>query len=266
LINLGSVSFLNAKPLTYALENDLIKHDFNIIQTPPSELSQKLYNGEIDLGLIPVAELLKRKNYRVVPDISISSTGNVDSVIVLAKSGLKELKTIAVDRRSQSSTALLRIVLEIFHNSRPEYIPTDIDSSDMLEGVDGAMLIGDSGLKKCYSHDEGYKVYDLGKIWNDETGLPFVYAVFAVNRDVILGENLDALIESKRYGLDNIDKIAGIESAKLSIDCDICRTYLSDRIKYDLGEAEIKGIIKYSQLLAELDQAEEITKLAIYSE
>ena len=266
MINLGSVSFLNAKPLTYALENDLIKHDFNIIQKPPSELSQKLYNKEIDLGLIPVAELLKRKDYRVVPEISISSTGKVDSVIVLAKSGLNELKTIAVDRRSQSSTALLRIVLEIFHRVRPEYIPTDIDSRDMLEGVDGAMLIGDSGLKKCYSPEEGYKVYDLGEIWADETGLPFVYAVFAVNRDVILGENIDALLESKKYGLGVIDKIAGIESAKLNIDCDICRKYLSDRIKYDLGEAEIKGIIKYSQLLAQLDQAEEVTKLAIYSE
>ena len=266
MIKLGSVSFLNAKPITYALENNLIKHDFEIIQTPPSDLSRMLHQKEIDLGFIPVAELLRRKNYSVVPGVSISSIGKVDSVILLAKSDINVLKTVAVDKRSQSSTALLRIVLELFYNVRPEYIPTDIDSDDTLDSVDGAMLIGDSGLRKCYAPEEGYKVYDLGEIWTKQTGLPFVYAVFAVNKDVILGDNLQALIESKNYGLGMIDKIADIESRKLGIDCDICRTYLRDRIKYDLGAEEIKGIIKYSELLSELDRAEKISALDIYSE
>ncbi len=266
MIKLGSVSFLNAKPITYALENNLIKHDFEIIQTPPSDLSRMLYEKEIDLGFIPVAELLKRENYSVVPGISISSMGKVDSVILLAKSDISGLKTVAVDRRSQSSTALLRIVLELFNNVHPEFIPTDIDNENMLEGVDGAMLIGDSGLRKCYAPEKDYRVYDLGEIWTEETGLPFVYAVFAVNKDVILGDNLQALTESKKYGFSMIDKIADIESQKIGIDCDICRIYLKDRIKYDLGEKEIKGIIKYSELLSELDRAEKISALDIYSE
>ena len=118
LIKLGSVSFLNAQPLTYAIENNLIDHEFDLIQTPPSELSQKLNNRDIDVGLIPVAELLKRKNYNVVSGISISSIGKVDSVILVAKQGIKDLASIAVDKRSQSSTALLRIVLEIFFGIR----------------------------------------------------------------------------------------------------------------------------------------------------
>ena len=264
MINLGSVSFLNAKPLTFALENNLIEHDFNIIQTPPSELSVKLYNKEIDLGLIPVAELLNRKNYRVVPEISISSRGKVDSVIVLAKKDLGEIKSVAVDIRSQSSTALLRIVLEKFHSITPEYVPADIDKDNVLEGVDAAMLIGDSGLKMCYSHDEHYKLYDLGEIWTEETGLPFVYAVFAVNENVILGNNLKALIESKKYGMGVIDKIVDAESEKLGIDDGICLTYLRDRIKYDLGSDEIKGILKYSELLSELNQTEKISDLKMY--
>ena len=266
LIKLGSVSFLNAKPLTYALENNLIDHEFDLIQTPPSELSLKLHNKEIDIGLIPVAELLKRKDYRVVPQISISSIGKVDSVIVLSKSDLRDLKTIAVDKRSQSSTALLRIVLEIFYGVEPSYISRNIDKEDFLDGVDGAMLIGDSGLKKCYDADNTYKLYDLGEIWTGETGLPFVYAVFAVNEGVILGKNLDALLESKNYGLGIVDKIAETESQKIGIAKDVCLKYLTDRIKYDLGEEEIKGIIKYSELLSELNEAEKISDLNLYSE
>ncbi len=266
LIKLGSVSFLNAKPLTYALENNLLSHEFYLIQTPPSELSLKLHNKEIDIGLIPVAELLKRKKYTIVPEISISSIGKVDSVIVISKSDLRELKTIAVDKRSQSSTALLRIVLEIFYSVQTTYVSRDIDKEDFLDGVDGAMLIGDSGLKECYKADNPYKLYDLGEIWTTETGLPFVYAVFAVNEGIILGKNLDALIESKNYGLGILDKIAETESQKIGIEKDVCLKYLTDRIKYDLGTEEIKGIIKYSELLSELNEAEKISDLNIYSE
>ena len=266
LIKLGSVPFLNAKPLTYALTNNLIDHEFDLIQTPPSELSAKLHRKEIDVGLIPVAELLRRKDYSVVPQISISSSGKVDSVIVIAKSDLRELKTIAVDKRSQSSTALLRIVLEIFYGSKPDYIPTDIDKADMLEGVDGAMLIGDSGLRECHTADNPYRLYDLGEIWTGKTGLPFVYAVFAVNEGVILGKNLDALIESKNYGLGIIDEIAETESQKIGIEKDVCLKYLTDRIKYDLGEEEVKGIVKYSELLSELNETQKISELNIYPE
>ena len=266
LIKLGSVSFLNAKPLTYAIENNLVEHDFELTQTPPSELSLKLFNKEIDIGLIPVAELLKRKDYSVVPGISISSVGKVDSVIVISKSDLRELKTIAVDKRSQSSTALLRIVLEIFYGVQPTYLTRNIDKEGFLDGVDGAMIIGDSGLKECYNTDNPYRIYDLGEIWTSETGLPFVYAVFAVNKGVILGKNVDALIESKAYGLGIVDRIAETESQKIGIEKDVCFKYLTDRIKYDLGKEEIKGIIKYSELLSELNEAEKISELNIYSE
>lgn len=265
LIKLGSVSFLNAQPLTYAIEHNLIEHEFDLIQTPPSELSQKLYNKEIDLGLIPVAELLKRKNYRVVPAISISSLGKVDSVIIVAKKDIKELRSIAVDHRSQSSTALLRIVLEIFYGNNPEYIPTDIEKDGMMDDVDGAMLIGDSGLREYYNLSEEYKIYDLGEIWTNETDLPFVYAVFAGHRDVILDGNLDSLLESKNYGLGVVDKIADIESQKLGINYDICYKYLTDRIRYDLGKQEIRGLVKYSELLEELGEADKIIDLNFYT-
>ncbi len=265
LIKLGSVSFLNAQPLTYAIENNLIEHEFDLIQTPPSELSLRLHKKEIDLGLIPVAELLKRIEYYVVPDISISSFGKVDSVIVIAKKDIKELSKVAVDKRSQSSTALLRIVMQIFYGTNAEYIPTDIDKDDFLDGVDGAMLIGDSGLKKFYDMNTQYKTYDLGEIWTQEMGLPFVYAVFAGHKDVILGRNIQALVESKNYGLGIVDKISNEESRKLGIDYDICYKYLTDRIKYDLGEQEIKGIIKYSELLEELGEAQKIDNINLYT-
>ncbi len=265
MTRLGSVSFLNAKPLTFALEKGLVEHDFELILTPPAELSVMLHRKDIDVGLIPVAEFIKRKKYRAVPNISISSNGRVDSVILLTRGGLKDIKTVAVDRRSQSSTALLRIVLEIFHDISPSYIPREPDA-DFLKGVDAGMLIGDIGLEKAYDPPEGYNVFDLGEIWTNETGLPFVYAVFAVNEGVALGENLEALAKSKACGTGMIQEIAKYESRRIGLDEKICNVYLSERIKYDLGEREIQGIIRYSELLSELGECEKISGVNIYTQ
>ena len=255
---------MNAKPLTFALEHGLVEHGFDIKLTPPSELSQLLLNKDIDMGLIPVAEFIKRNSYSAVPDISISSFGKVDSVVLLSKGGLKNIKKIAVDRRSQSSTALLKIILEVFRGLSPEYLPRAM-SGDFLDGVDAGMIIGDTGLEKTYSPPRGYEVYDLGEIWTEETGLPFVYAVFAVNEGVELGSNLDALYKSKEYGLGITGKIAKLESLRTGIGEGICHTYLTERIKYGLGEKEIEAIGRYSEYLWRLGEAEKITNIRLYS-
>ncbi len=269
LLRLGTVSFLNSKPLTYAIEENIIENDYELVATPPAELSVKLYERELDLALIPVAELLGRKSYAVVPDISISSCGKVDSVILLSKGDIGSMGKVAVDKRSQSSTALLRIILEMFNKLSPVYEPRKYETSNLsegfLNGVDGGMLIGDAGLKYMYNPPEGYRVYDLGEIWTEHTGLPFVYAVFAVNEGVALGRNLEALSGSKAYGLSNLRKIATIGSRETGLSEEICYTYVSQRIKYDLGEAGVKGIIKYSELLSELGLCDKITDLNIYS-
>ena len=265
MIKLGSVPFLNVRPLIYPLEAGLLEHDFEIIYTPPSSLSQMLFERKVDLGLVPVAELLRRQNYSVVSNISISSSGKVDSVILLAKSGIKDLRTVAVDARSRSSTALLRVILEVFHKLSPAYIPREPEER-FLAGVDGGMLIGNAGLKLRYFPPTGYEVFDLGEIWTDETGLPFVYAVYAVDKDVHLGKNLQALETAKSMGLKLVKKIAKIESENIGLSEEICLRYLTERIRYDLGEREIRGIMAYGKLLGQLEEIKEIKDLQIYSQ
>ncbi|MGE5446571.1 MAG: menaquinone biosynthetic enzyme MqnA/MqnD family protein [Ignavibacteriales bacterium] len=265
MIKLGSVPFLNVKPLIFPLEERLVGHDFEVSYTPPSGLSRMLFERKVDVGLIPVAELLKRGTYSIVPNISISSYGKVDSVILVARSEIRGIKTVAVDARSQSSAALLRVILEIFNELSPNYINREPDNR-FLDGVDGGMLIGNVGLKFRYSPPHGYRVFDLGEIWTSETGLPFVYAIYAVNSGVHLGENLRALDTAKSIGLKNVERIAKAESEKLGFGEEICLRYLTERIKYDLREEEIKGISAYSRFLAELGGIEKIPNLRFYSE
>lgn len=265
LIKLGSVPFLNVKPLIYPLEERLIDHDFEVSYTPPANLSNMLFEKKVDLGLIPVAELLKRGIYSIVPNISISSCGKVDSVILITRMEMKRIGTVAVDVRSQSSAALLRVILEIFNKLTPTYVNRE-PNNKFLDGVDGGLLIGDTGLRFKYFPPHGYRVFDLGEIWTTETGLPFVYAVYAVNNGVVLGKSLRALGAAKSIGLKNVERISKIESEKLGFGEEICLRYLTERIKYDLGEKEMKGISAYSKFLGELGEIEKIPNLQIYSE
>ena len=252
MIKLGAVPFLNVRPLVYPLEEGLVENDFDIVYENPSRLSTLLFEKKVDLGLIPVAELLKRNIYRMVPNLSISSRGEVASVVLLSKKSVADIKTVAVDLRSQSSSSLLRIILEVFNDVNPNYVKRSPDGS-FLDGVDAGMYIGNDGLRIRYSPPDGYTVVDLGEVWSKETGLPFVYAIYAVREGVNLGRNLEALEMAKSLGLKSIDKIAKAYAGKVNLSEEICYIYLTERIYYDLGDKEIEGINTFRRLLSEID-------------
>ncbi len=253
-ITLGTVPFLNTKPLIYPLEQGLIEHNLKISYFIPSLLSEKLKSREVDIALIPVAELFKNPEYKIFPDISISSFGPVDSVVLLAKKNIEQISSVSIDKRSRSSAALIKIILEKFHLLSPDYKYREIDEG-FLADVDSGMLIGNAGLHAKYYPPQGFSVYDLGQLWTEETGLPFVYAVFAYHEDS--EDNIESirenLLESKLLGIKNIDQIVKEESSKLGLSADICFNYLTKRIRYDLGKKEIEGIKKFGEYLAEYD-------------
>ncbi len=263
MLKLGDVPFLNSKPLFYALERDLIPHKFIIEKHPPNILSRLLYEKKINLGLIPVVELIKKGGYKIITDISISSFGKVDSVILISKKEIDLVNKVALDKRSQSSSNLLRVIFNCFYGLSPEYVVKDYENN-FLDEVDAGMIIGDAGLKYLYSNNDEYIVYDLGEIWTNQTGLPFVYAVLAVNREVDLEDSINVLLESKKIGKQYIDEICENEHKKIGISFELCKNYISNRIKYDLGEQEVRGIKEFSNYLKDIGIKTEFDKLDFY--
>src|SRR5262245_56475707 len=97
--------------------------------------------------------------------------------------------------------------------------------------------------------------YDLGEEWTAWTGLPMVYAVWAVRGGVELGATEKAFHKAKEYGLSRAGEIAQREAPTLGLDPGYCRRYLDTLIRYDLGPLELAGLRKYHQLAAELGLA-----------
>ena len=169
----GSVRFLNAAPLVRGIEDE-------IILATPARLAEMLQKDELDAGLVSITEVLFHDRYDVLDGMGIASLGEVKSVFLAHRRPLEEAREIFCDTASLTSVNLLRVLLAE-RGLTPAFKPLpDYESASRL---DFALLIGDAALdflRAPHDHD----ILDLGAAWLELTGLPFVYAVWALRRGV----------------------------------------------------------------------------------
>jgi chorismate dehydratase len=250
-IRVGAVNYLNAKPLIERLTDFAPQLELSL--DLPSRLADQLAAGSIDVGLIPVIEYFRGVNYSFVPNIAIASRGPVLSVTLFSRVPLSEVRSVALDEGSRTSAALAQILLRKRYGIRPavEALPIDAPADDL--STDAVLLIGDRAMKACLP---GYSfAHDLGQEWTDWTGLPFVYALWAVRGGVELGDGEAAFHRAKAYGLSQAGVIAQREAPALGLDPGYGRRYLTHIILYDLGPRELAGMNRFRALAAELGLA-----------
>ena len=247
-IRVGAVNYLNAKPLIEGLTRFAPNIDLTL--DLPSRLADRLAAGALDVGLIPVAEYFRGVNYSCLPNIAITSRGPVLSVTLFSKRPWAEIRSVALDEGSRSSAALTRILLSRRHGVHPRFQQLPIDAPADGTDADAVLLIGDRAMHACLP---GYRhAYDLGQEWTEWTGLPMVYAVWAVRPGVHLGDTEHAFHLAKDYGVTHAAEIAEREAPLLDLDPGFCRRYLDTLIRYDLGPSERAGMDRFRELVREL--------------
>src|SRR5579884_2300335 len=259
-VRIGAVNYLNTKPLIYDLAT--LAPDAELILDVPSRLADSLAEGSLDVALIPVIEYFRAGSYSIVPNIAIASRGPVLSVTLFSRVPWTEIRRVALDDGSRTSAALAQILLRRRYGVQPDVIPLPLDHDAESADVDAVLLIGDRAMRAClpgFAH-----AYDLGQEWHDWTGLPFVYAVWAVREGGELGKAKDALLEAKQRGCAHVGQIAHREAPRLGLDAGFCRRYLSNIIHFDLGPREQAGLHHYYMLACELGLARRGVNLEFY--
>jgi chorismate dehydratase len=176
-VRLGAVGYLNARPLVYGLDTS---SQFDLRFDVPSKCAELLHEGAIDLGLIPSIEYnhpITRTEYAIVPDLAIASNGAVASVAIYTGQPIQDVRSIALDTSSRTSVALVRVLCKRVFKIAPRLEHRGPDLREMLEACDAALIIGDNALMR--DGDDRVEKFDLGEIWMQTTGLPFVYAFWA---------------------------------------------------------------------------------------
>jgi len=231
----GSVPYLNAVPLTRGIEDE-------IILAPPARLAEMLRKKELDAALVSVTEVLYNNSYNVLDGIAVASLGEVKSVFLAHRKPIESATEIFCDPESLTSVNLLRVLLAE-RGLKPRFVP--LPSYEASQLPDFVLLIGNRAID--YSRGPlTPEIWDLGAAWFELTKLPFVYAVWALQRgleDEVLRRKLR---EARDFGLDTLDHII---TSRDEYDLAFRKDYLGWHIHFHLGADEKRGLAKFVELL-----------------
>lgn len=241
-LRVGIVNYLNSKPLAWGFlkghHADLFAPSFH----PPALVARLLGQGNLDIGLIPSIEVQRIPNLRVLPDMCIAANHEVRSVILVSRVPVGEVRRVALDQNSRTSATLLRVLMRERWGLDPEYIHERPDPERMLAEADAALIIGDPALRV---DRDRYQVIDLAAEWNALTGLPFVFAVWAVRPEVEIPDLPFYFKSSLRYGLSSLDTLVRESAAEMGLDTSEVRSYLTENLSFFLRQDELAALEEF---------------------
>lgn len=266
---IATVSFLNAWPLVDALD-DLAPDRVRVISAVPSVLPELLYADEADAALIPVVEYFRGAGESLVPGVGIAADGPVDSVKLFSRVAPTEIRHVAVDRGSRTSVALLRVLFADLYGVEPDFMVLEPHVDTLLDDHEAALVIGD----RCFAAERRFReeglddihAIDLAETWREMTGLPFVFAVWALGASFVSRaskserEDLaDLLARSCTEGLTRLDVLAARAATEGRLGpggvstIEAIHGYFSTSLRYELGEQELAGLRRFHTLCVRHD-------------
>ena len=229
-LRIGCVKYLNSRPL-------ICGYDGPVVFEHPSVLAGMLADGELDAALVPTFEVLRSPNYQLVDGAGIACDGPVYSVILAYRGPLREIRNVALDPASLSSVNLLRVLLGEFHQLEPHF---------GAEG-DARLIIGNQAIEFRMTEETPgqWSVLDLGEEWKRCTGLPFVFALWAL-RPGLDAEAAAAFRKLKKIGVGMIPAVVAEETFATP---ELRARYLTHHIRFDVGPDGRAAITRYRELL-----------------
>ena len=174
-IKISAVSYTNTKPFIYGIEHSALLDQIELSLDIPADCAAKLIDGQVDIGLVPVAAIPQIPGAHIIADYCIGSVGAVNSVFIFSKVPVAEIRSVKLDSHSRTSNNLAKVLLKFHFGQIVGY------STDPEEETDAIVLIGDRTFGK---KEEFAFVYDMGEEWMNFTGLPFVYAAWVANKPI----------------------------------------------------------------------------------
>src|ERR1700728_3358059 len=130
-LRVGCVSYLNAKPLIYGLEND---RGVDLQLAVPAKLLAGLQSNQFDIALLPVIDYQRLPDARIVPSGGIGCDGPTLTVRIFSRRPISQIQSVACDTDSHTSVALAKIILAEQFSIRPKSLDLagDADNADAI--------------------------------------------------------------------------------------------------------------------------------------
>jgi chorismate dehydratase len=230
-LRIGCVKYLNSRPLICA-------YDGEVVFEHPSALARMLAARELDVALVPTFEVLRSPVYQLVDDAAIACDGPVYSVILAYRGDLRAIQSVALDPASLTSAHLVQVLLAEFYDCRPTFRPTG----------DAQLIIGNQAIEFRMNEEArgDWRILDLGEEWKRQTGLPFVFAMWAMLEGIDPAA-AEALRRLKAAGLQQMSSLLASETFA---NAEVRLRYLTEHIRFEIGPGGKAAVHKYRELLA----------------
>ncbi len=248
-IRISAVKYANTYPFIWGLREGGFDKKVIVETDHPAECAAKLIDRRVDIGLVPVAALPRVINYEIIGNYCIGANGNVRTVMLFSNSPFEDVRSISLDYRSRSSVNLTKVLAKNMWNREFRWVDTSENYDFINIGSDEAVvLIGD----QCFESEKKFKYrIDLAGEWNRHTGLPFVFAVWAANREI--ENNLrKEFNEALKLGVDNIPEVAEAFKSISVIKGDDLEKYLRNNIDYIFDDRKREALKLFLSLLSKL--------------
>jgi len=268
MLRIGHIDYANCTPIFNGMHELFSDGDYEYVRGVPASLNRMLAAGGIDIcPSSSIAFSMAPEDLLIMPDLSISSFGAVQSVLLFSLKPIEELdgSTVLLSAESATSVNLLKILLKKRFSCNCYYKTTNLNSVEALEDTQALLLIGDSALHAAQC-GPAVLVYDLGALWYDWTGTPFVFALWLVSKDAFLRSESELLtlanrfVAAKRYAMANLDKIVDESPEKSWMGRERLLEYWKV-LSYDLTERHIEGLKLFFTFAAELGLIKSVPEL-----
>ncbi len=265
MLRIGRIPYINCYPVYGAIDRGLVALDGTLIDGVPTALNTRMAAGDLDLSVVSTVEYARdAQRYLLLPELAISCDGPVQSVMLFSRRPAPELggARVLVSRSSLTSVNLLDLLFTHVWKSRPEFVPGDAEMDDIArfagEAHEARLVIGDAALRlhEAAEADGPWPAlypyrYDLGEVWKQWTGLPFVFAVWVAQRTTPVQGSMAAhasLLASRDWGLAHLDLLAEQAAVASGVGRERCLNYLSG-LDYRLSYPHLAGLTEFFRRL-----------------
>lgn len=242
-LSIALVNYLNAKPFLYGIENgSKNENNFHVHLLNPAECARSFMARESEVALVPVGSLHYIQDYKIITRFGIAADKEVKTVCLLSNTPIEECHHLILDNHSMTSVLLTKLLIKNVFLTSPTYSTASVGNLEVNNG-EAVLMIGD----KVFEHENLYSYkYDLASVWNQWTGLPFVFAVWIAQNN--LSESKENQLEELfAFGINHLDQVIQENQAS----SDILKEYYSKYIRYQLDENYFKALHQFLDLTKE---------------
>jgi aminodeoxyfutalosine synthase len=254
----GKIPYLNSVPFYENIE----RRQFKILPVTPRRMGVLSLKGQLDAGLFSLIDFLQQQDRLEPLDFCIATRDQVKSVLLFSNHGWQDLsgKTIGIIDDTATSVKLLQVLLEKRYGIKAIFHRMNSGVNDYMK-YDAVLLIGDEALRSRKYGLAGFEiVYDLATEWYEWKKLPFVFAIWAVQKTLTQDkkDELKGIIQQSLTRAEgDFASVGQLPAKRINLTSEESVDYLAG-FNFRMGVRERAAIEEFQELLLEIEKLERV--------